>query len=176
VWIDDSSSSRRNARRKRPRAHHNQERQGDAKGLALRPLAETVKDTLAWWATVPLGTSRQAPLCHHTGNRSKSALGLENERLGTGLHRGSWQLDGYDVASLSLPAPQRGGVASRALARISGTGIGRDLARGHGALPGSPVRQRPSDAAHPGRSSMFHLASQGRRRRRRGRLEAGLLY
>ncbi len=24
-----------------------------AKGLAFRPLAETVKDTLAWWATVP---------------------------------------------------------------------------------------------------------------------------
>ena len=24
-----------------------------AAGLAFRPLAETVKDTLAWWATVP---------------------------------------------------------------------------------------------------------------------------
>jgi hypothetical protein len=30
------------------------------------------------------GTSRQAPLHHHTGDRSEGAGGLESERLGTG--------------------------------------------------------------------------------------------
>ena len=34
------------------------------------------------------GTSRQAPLHHHTGNRSEGAGGLESERLGTGHPRG----------------------------------------------------------------------------------------
>ena len=52
-----------------------------AAGLAFRPLAETVKDTLAWLGHGARGTSRQAPLHHHAGNRSEGAFGLESERL-----------------------------------------------------------------------------------------------
>ena len=60
-----------------------------AAGLAFRPLAGTVKDTLAWWATVSEERRAKPRFIINTGNRSKSAFGLESERLGTGLHDGS---------------------------------------------------------------------------------------